>query len=88
MGQKTYQELSKTAEKMYYQVISPSAPNVLSFFQTLKVAKEFTLKYYPLYHCIIRHVKNNRTIKNTLYYPKFGFETITLKAKQNKKQIK
>lgn len=81
MKKKTYQELSKTAEEMYYQVISPSAPNVLSFFQTLKAAKEFTLKYYPLYHCIIRHVKNGRTIKNTHYYPKFGFETITLKEK-------
>lgn len=84
MEKKTYQELCKTAEKMYYQVISPSAPNVLSFFQTLKAAKEFTLKYYPLYHCIIRHVKNGRTIKNTHYYPKFGFETITLKEKTNK----
>lgn len=49
MKKKTYQELSKTAEEMYYQVISPSAPNVLSFFQTLKAAKACSSPFGGLY---------------------------------------
>ena len=76
-----YGQVIKNKCIRYYQVISQSAPNVLSIFPTLKSAKEFTLKYYPRFHCIIRHVANGRTIKNTHYYPKFGFETITLKEK-------
>ena len=64
---------------MYYQVNSSTEPATVTVFTKLSDAKEFIMKYYPNSHAVIRHRKNDRTIKITSYYPKFGFETETIK---------
>ena len=64
---------------MLYQVVSLSGSYFSALFHTLKDAKRFVLKYCPNDAVIIRHRKNGSTKRITYYYPKFGFETETVK---------
>lgn len=67
---------------MYYQVNLSSEPEKTVLFPKLSLAKEFVLKYSPNSHAVIRHRRDGKTIKITSYYPKFGFETETIKEIQ------
>lgn len=67
---------------MVYQLIT-SDPFESFLFPKLLEAKKYVLKYYPNVHCVIRHRKYNRTIRITSYYPKFGFETQSIKDINN-----
>ena len=60
---------------MYYQVITQADVKQELLFPTLKEAKRFIVYHYPNHHAVIRHRRDDHTIKITSYYPQFGFET-------------